>query len=285
MSVLKNSVRMTLVSAAALTVVASIASATPSTTSTTTVALSAGDRHKPSAKPTVVLVHGAFADASGWNDTAQQLRHRGFAVQAVANPLRGLDYDSAYLTAQLKGVKGPKILVGHSYGGAVITNAAAGVPEVKALVYIAAFAPDRGEALGGLLEQHADPTVPQLPQQAFQFTRPDGSARWEISLDPAKFRAAFAADVRRDVAGRMAAAQRPVAAEAFGQPAKHAAWKTVPSWALVARQDRAIAPSLERFMAKRAGAHVTEVNSSHAVMVSRPDAVTDVINQAYRATR
>ncbi|MEW2531073.1 alpha/beta hydrolase [Streptomyces sp. NPDC047071] len=236
-------------------------------------------------KPTVVLVHGAFADASGWEQTASRLRHQGFPVRAVSNPLRGLDYDSAYLAGLLKGVKGPKILVGHSYAGAVITNAAAEIPDVRALVYVAAFAPDKGESLGGLLEQHHDPSVPPLPQQAFQFTRPDGSTGTEVSLDPAKFAAAFAADVPAKEAAFMAASQRPIAAEAFGEATKQAAWKEIPSWALIAKKDKAIAPSLERFMAKRAEAHITEVNSSHAVMVSHPDVVTDVIRQAYRATR
>ncbi|GGV11963.1 alpha/beta fold hydrolase [Streptomyces spectabilis] len=237
------------------------------------------------AKPTVVLVHGAFADASGWEQTASQLRHQGFPVQAVSNPLRGLHYDSAYLTGLLKAVKGPKILVGHSYAGAVITNAATKIPDVKALVYVAAFAPDKGEALGGLLEQHHDPAVPALPQQTFQYTRPDGSTGTDVTLDPKKFTAAFAADVPARTARFMAAAQRPIAAEAFGEPAKNAAWKTIPSWALVAKQDKAIAPSLERFMAKRAGARTTEVNSSHAVMVSHPGTVTEIIKRAYRATR
>jgi pimeloyl-ACP methyl ester carboxylesterase len=241
--------------------------------------------HHPSAKPTVVLVHGAFADASGWNETATRLKRDGYPVLAVSNPLRGVDHDAAYLAGQLKTVKGPKILVGHSYGGAVITNAAAGNPDVKALVYVAAFAPDQGEALGGLLEQHADPTVPALPQQAFQFTRPDGTTGTEVLLDQAEFRTAFAADVPAREAGLMAASQRPIAAEAFGETTKNVAWKTIPSWAIVATKDHAIAPSLERFMAKRAGSHVTEVDSSHAVMVSHPGAVTRIVETAARATR
>ncbi|WJV44770.1 alpha/beta fold hydrolase [Streptomyces flavofungini] len=245
----------------------------------------AQDQESAAAKPTVVLVHGAFADASGWMETASRLRHKGFKVQAVANPLRGLDYDTAYLQGTLKGIEGPKILVGHSYGGAVITNAAAEIPDVKALVYVAAFAPDAGETLGALLERHPDPGVPPLPQHAFQFTRPDGSTGTEVMLDPAEFADAFAADVPPKTAALMAASQRPIAAEAFGQPARQAAWKTIPSWALVATKDHAIAPSLERFMAQRADAHITEVNSSHAVMVSNPHVVADVINQAYRATR
>ncbi|WP_369372692.1 alpha/beta fold hydrolase [Streptomyces sp. cg36] len=237
------------------------------------------------AKPTVVLVHGAFADASGWNATATRLRRGGYPVLAVANPLRGLDYDAAYVAGLLKSVKGPKIVVGHSYGGAVITNAAAGVPDVKALVYIAAFVPDQGESLGALIEGHPDPAVPPLPQQTFGYTRPDRTTGTDVLLDPARFRAAFAADVPAPDAELMAASQRPIATEAFAQQTRQAAWKTLPSWALVATQDQAIGPKLERFMARRAGARITEIRGSHAVMVSRPDAVTRMIEQADRGTR
>ncbi|MEU7140868.1 alpha/beta hydrolase [Nocardia sp. NPDC046473] len=236
-------------------------------------------------KPTVVLVHGAFADASGWSEVAARLHRRGFPVVAVPNPLRGLAYDTAYLQGLLAGIEGPKILVGHSYAGAVITNAAPTIADVKALVYVAAFAPDAGEALGGLLEAHADASVPPLPQQVFQYTRSDGSAGTEVWLDHAQFATAFAADVDAATAAFMAISQRPVAAEAFGEPATAAGWKTLPSWALIATKDHAIAPSLERFMAERAGAHISEVDSSHAVMVSHPGTVADVIEQAYQGTR
>ncbi|MFG1791964.1 alpha/beta fold hydrolase [Nocardia sp. NPDC049149] len=235
-------------------------------------------------KPTVVLVHGAFADASGWAAVAARLHRHGFPVVAVPNPLRGLAYDSAYLHGLLAGIAGPKILVGHSYAGAVITNAAPAVAEVKALVYVAAFVPDEGEALGGLLEAHADASVPPLPQQVFQYTRPDGSTGTEVWLDHAAFATAFAADVDAATAAFMAIAQRPVAAEAFGEPATAAGWKTVPSWALIATKDHAIAPSLALFMATRAGAEISEVDSAHAVMISHPDAVTDLIEQAHRGT-
>ncbi|MGW7418023.1 alpha/beta fold hydrolase, partial [Streptomyces sp. NPDC054863] len=253
--------------ATAATVVA-LATLAPSASATPDEA--AAKAHPPThrAKPTVVLVHGAFADSSGWDATVTRLRHDGYPVRAVANPLRGLDYDAAYVTGLLKSIKGPKILVGHSYGGAVISNAAASVPDVKALVYIAAFVPDKGESLGSLLEEHADPTVPALPQQTFSYTRPDSSTGTDVFLDPARFRAAFAADVPAQEADVMAASQRPIAVEAFGQPSKEAAWKKLPSWALVATRDQAIPPSLERFMARRAGAHITEVRSSHAAMVS-----------------
>ncbi|WP_405492784.1 alpha/beta fold hydrolase [Nocardia sp. NBC_00511] len=235
-------------------------------------------------KPTIVLVHGAFADASGWAAVSARLHRRGFPVIAVPNPLRGLAYDTAYLQGLLAGIEGPKILVGHSYAGAVITNAASAIAQVKALVYIAAFAPDEGEALGGLLEQYPDASVPPLPQQVFQYTRPDGSTGTEVWLDHAQFATAFAADVDASTAAFMAISQRPVAAEAFGEPATTAGWKTLPSWALVATKDHAIAPSLERFMAERAGAHISEVDSSHAIMISHPDVVVDLIEQAYQGT-
>ncbi|MER5890545.1 alpha/beta hydrolase [Streptomyces sp. NPDC001941] len=244
-----------------------------------------GDAASHRDRPTVVLVHGAFADASGWNATTARLRHEGYPVVAVANPLRGLDYDAAYVAGVLKSVKGPKIVVGHSYGGAVITNAAAEVPDVKALVYIAAFVPDRGESLGALIEGHPDPTVPPLPQRTISYTRPDATTGTDVFLDPERFRAAFAADVPVSDAAVMAASQRPIAVEAFGQPTRRTAWKTLPSWALVATQDQAIGPALERFMARRAGARITEVRGSHAVMVSHPGAVTRLIEQADRATR
>lgn len=236
-------------------------------------------------KPTVVLVHGAFADASGWEAVAARLHRHGFPVIAVPNPLRGLTYDSAYLQGLLAGVDGPKILVGHSYAGAVISNAAPAIADVAALVFVAAFIPAEGEALGGLLETHADTSVPPLPQQVFQYTRPDGSAGTEVWLDHAQFATAFAADVDAATAAYLAISQRPVAAEAFGEPATAAGWKTTPSWALVATKDHAIAPSLERFMADRAGATVTEVDSSHAVMISHPGVVADLIEQAHQATR
>ncbi|AYF75876.1 alpha/beta hydrolase [Nocardia yunnanensis] len=236
-------------------------------------------------KPTVVLVHGAFADSSGWQAVSARLHRRGFPVIAVPNPLRGLAYDSGYLQGLLAGIDGPKILVGHSYAGAVITDAAPAIADVRALVYVAAFAPDAGEALGGLLETHADASVPALPQQVFQYARPDGSTGVEVWLNQAEFATAFAADVDASEAAFLAIAQRPVAAEAFAEPATAAGWKTLPSWAIVATKDQAIAPSLERFMAERAGAHITEVDSSHAVMISHPDAVADVIEQAYLGTR
>ncbi|MFF0739153.1 alpha/beta fold hydrolase [Streptomyces sp. NPDC004111] len=237
------------------------------------------------ALPTVVLVHGAFADASSWRATVTRLRSAGYPVLAPANPLRGLDHDAAYLRGLLLSVDGPKIVVGHSYGGAVITNAAAGVPGVRALVYVAAFIPQDEETLGALMEQHPDSTIPPLPQQTFSYTRPDGSTGVDVFLDPARFHASFAADVPAHEAAFMAAAQRPISVDAFGQATRRAAWQELPSWALVATDDQAIGARLERFMAERAGSRITEVAGSHAVMVSDPDAVSRIIEQADLATR
>jgi pimeloyl-ACP methyl ester carboxylesterase len=236
-------------------------------------------------KPTVVFVHGAFADSSGWNDVMRSLREDGYPVRAASNPLRGLAGDSAYVASFLQSITGPIILVGHSYGGAVITNAAAGDADVKALVYVAAFAPDAGESLGALINRPVAHPVPALPLQPVTVTEPDGSTGADLYLDPATFRATFAADVDPGTAADMAATQRPVDAAGFAGASGTPAWKTIPSWYLVATRDRALAPDLERFMAQRAGAHTVEVNSSHAAMVSHPDAVTRLIERADRGTR
>ncbi|XMN10350.1 alpha/beta fold hydrolase [Streptomyces griseobrunneus] len=245
----------------------------------------AARRQEAGARATVVLVHGAFADASSWNATVTRLRLAGYPVVALANPLRGLDYDAAYVRGRLHAVTGPKIVVGHSYGGAVITNAAAGAHEVRALVYVAAFIPEDDETLGTLMEQHPDSAIPPLPQQTFSYTLADATTGTDVFLDPVRFRASFAADVSEEESALMAASQRPVSVAAFGQPTRQAAWKKLPSWALIATEDQAIGAPLERFMAERAGARITEVAGSHAVMVSNPGAVSRIIEQADLATR
>ncbi|GAA2676831.1 alpha/beta fold hydrolase [Actinoplanes palleronii] len=228
-------------------------------------------------KPTVVLVHGAFADSSSWTAVTRQLRKDGYPVRAIANPLRGIASDAAYVSSFLKGIDGPIVLVGHSYGGAVIDNAAVTDPDVKSLVFIGAYVPAKGETLGELnarVVEHPVPALPVVPTEV-----PGGV---DLSIDPAQFRAAFAADVDKTVAADMAIAQRPISAAAFGEPSAAAAYTTIPSWTLITRNDQAIAPDLQRFMAARAKATVTEVNASHAVMVSKPSAVTKIIEQAAR---
>ncbi|MEV6419711.1 alpha/beta hydrolase [Streptomyces sp. NPDC051662] len=234
------------------------------------------------AKPTVVLVHGAFADASGWDGVVERLQRDGYPVIAPANPLRGLASDSAYIASVLKSVKGPLILAGHSYGGAVIGEAAAGNPNVKALVYISAFMPDKGETLGALGAKFAGSRLnPALKQVPFQ--NGDGTTGTDLYIKPDMFHQVFAADLPASTAAEMSATQRPISAAAFTEKAGAAAWKTIPSWFLVATKDRAIAPDLERFEAKRAGSHTIEVNSSHVAMISHPGTVSSLILDAVRA--
>ncbi|QYX82199.1 alpha/beta fold hydrolase [Streptomyces akebiae] len=236
------------------------------------------DRTTP--KPTVVLVHGAFADASGWSGVVSRLRKAGYPVVAPANPLRGLQSDAGYLASLLGTIDGPKIVVGHSYGGAVVTEAAASVPEVKALVYVAAFMPDKGEALGELADRfpgsELNPALEVLP---------DGAGHHDVAIKPDKFHDVFAADLPRSTTSVLAVSQRPVSLAAFGSTAQAAAWRTIPSWFLVATEDKTISPALERFQAERAGSHTVEVDSSHVVMMSHPDKVTSLIKSAAKSTR
>ncbi|MFF4139058.1 alpha/beta fold hydrolase [Streptomyces mirabilis] len=230
-------------------------------------------------RPTVVLVHGAFADSSSWDAVTSRLEHQGYPVIGVANPLRGLAGDSAYVSSVLDTIPGPVILVGHSYGGAVITDAAVGHPNIKALVYIAAFAPDKGESGLAILGEYPGS---QLPPALTVRPFPGGQ---DAYVNPADFRQVFAADVPAGKARLMASGQRPVALAAFAEPSSTPAWKTFPSWFLVAGADRAIPPAAEQAMALRAGSH-TEVirGASHAVLVSHPDATARVIEAAARAT-
>lgn len=231
-----------------------------------------------SAKPTIVLVHGGFADASGWNAVIERLQHDGYTTIAPANPLRGLPTDAPYIASVLKSIDGPVVLVGHSYGGAVITNAAAGLNNVKALVYIAAFAPDEGEQLGALINKYPGT---QIPAAVKEVPYPGGV---DLYLRPDAFRAAFAADLPVSTTRLMQATQRPFAASSFTDTTTGAAWRTIPSWAVVATQDKAIPPALERYMYKRAKSHVYEAKgASHVPMMSQPELVTRVIKDAARA--
>ncbi len=234
-------------------------------------------------RPTVVLVHGAFADGSSWNGVIERLQAKGISVTAPANPLRGLSADSAYLAGVLDQLDGPLVLVGHSYAGAVISNAAKGASNVVGLVFVAAFAPDAGEVLGQVTPTSKDSILmPALVPHSYPTGR--GALALEFVVDPAKFRDTFAADVPPATAAAMAATQRPVADAAFSDPATAPAWKDRPSWAVVATGDRAAGADLTRSMAQRAGATITEVVGSHVVMVSQPEAVTEVIVQAVEAT-
>ncbi len=229
-------------------------------------------------KPTIVLVHGAWADSSGWNDSIKKLQEKGYTALAVANPLRGLQTDSAYLSSVLDTISGPIVLVGHSYGGMVLTNAATGNGNVKALVYIAAFAPDEGEKQIDLIVKNPGS---EIGPNTLTFRPYPGGL--DSYINPSDFRRIFAHDVSASTAAVMAATQRPFEISTLEEVSGPAAWKTIPSWYLIATADRAIPPVTQRFMAERAGATIAEVGSSHVPMNSRPSAVTDLILQAATA--
>ncbi len=228
------------------------------------------------ARPAIVLVHGAFADGSGWRNVIPLLEKDGYTVTAVQNPLTSLADDVAATRRAIEAQKGPVVLVGHSYGGAVITVAATQTPNVKALVYIAAFGPDAGESLGSLLKSS------KVPSDIGPALVPDSGGF--LSIDRAKFRDVFAKDVSPGEARIAAATQKPIFGAIFETPIEAAAWKNIPSWYLVATEDRAIHPDLERFMAKRMNAKTSEVKASHVPFVSQPKAVVKVIKAAAEAS-
>ncbi|MFJ1969056.1 alpha/beta fold hydrolase [Streptomyces sp. NPDC087903] len=268
----KSAMIPALVVAAALLAVPASSQAAPNS-----AAPAAGAAH--AAKPTIVLVHGAFADSSSWDGVVARLEREGYPVLGLANPLRDLAGDAAYLSSVLDTIPGPVVLVGHSYGGAVITDAAAGHPNVKALVYIAAFAPDQGESSLGITGEYPGS---QLPSSLVVRPFPGGQ---DAYIDPAAFKKVFAADVPTRETRLMAAEQRPVALAALAAPSSVPAWRTIPSWYLVAGADRAIPPAAERAMARRAHSRtVTVPGASHAVSVSHPEAVADLVAAAARAT-
>jgi pimeloyl-ACP methyl ester carboxylesterase len=232
--------------------------------------------------PTVVLVHGAFADASSWNGVVERLQAQGVSVTAPPNPLRGIAIDSAYTVSVLEQIEGPILLVGHSYGGAVITNAGAKVDNVVGLVYVCAFAPDEGELLGQLAASSKDSILGPF-QIGHHYPNESGALLTELTVDPAGFHEAFAADLPEKTAAVMAATQRPVSELGFSEPTGTPAWRTLPSWAVVATGDKAAGADLTRRLAERAGAAITELPGSHVVMVSQPQAVSDVILKAVAA--
>jgi pimeloyl-ACP methyl ester carboxylesterase len=232
---------------------------------------------------TVVLVHGAFADASNWAGVIPTLQAAGIAVLAPANPLRGINHDAAYIASVASQIPGPVLLVGHSYGGAVITNAGSRAENVRGLVYVGAFIPDEGETLQNLADQATDSKV--LPAlRPMPYPTPSGSAPdAEFTIDPAQFHEIFCADLPAEQAAILAVSQRPLAGVSFGEPTQNPAWKSLPLWAVISPSDFVIGPSGERFMAERAGATITEVEASHAMMISQPQAVADVILTAVAA--
>jgi pimeloyl-ACP methyl ester carboxylesterase len=223
-----------------------------------------------SAKPAIVLVHGAFADASAWARVIPLLEGAGYTVVAVQNPLTAFDVDVATTRRVIDAQPGPVVAVGHSYGGAVITQAAAGSDKVRALVYVAAFAPDTGETVGGRWGQHPAPMAQALVTDQGGF----------VSLDRAKLRDVFARDVPEAETRVMAATQKPIHGSAFQATLTAAAWRQVPSWFLVATQDRSIDPELQRLYARRAQGTTVEVASSHVPFLSHPAEVARLIEQA-----
>jgi pimeloyl-ACP methyl ester carboxylesterase len=232
---------------------------------------------------TVVLVHGAFADASSWTGVIERLQKAGVQVTAPANPLRGLASDSAYIASVFDQIPGPVLAVGHSYGGAVITNAATKASNVVGLVYVAAFATDEGERLGDV-ENTSKDSVLNTALVALHYPTGQGAeTAVEFAINPAHFHEAFAADLPAEQTVIMAATQRPAAELAFSEPARAPAWKTLPAWAVVATGDKAAGTDVILAMARRAGATITEVEGSHVIMISQPQAVTDVILAAVAA--
>jgi pimeloyl-ACP methyl ester carboxylesterase len=226
-------------------------------------------------KPTIVLVHGAFADATSFQELIKLLQEKHYSVVAVQNTLTSFDADIATTKRLIDAQKGPVVVVGHSYGGAVITGAAAGNPNVRALVYIAAFAPDANEPIAALQGNYSPPALSTA-------LVPDAAGF--LYVDTAKFRAVVAQDLPVRLTRIAAATQKPVINTVFGASTPQVAWRTIPTWYMVASEDHAINPDLERFYAKRMNAHTTEVRSSHVMYISHPAEVAKVIEEAANRT-
>jgi len=238
------------------------------------------------AKPVIVLEHGSWADASSWNNVISRLQRRGFTVYAPPNPLRGLPQDADYLhqfLTQNPALQGQQvILVAHSYGGAVITSAAVGDPNIRALVYVDAFIPDEGDTAAGLLSGSC--VAGNLTDLFNIVPIPGVPGDADLYLKPSVVPGCFANGLPASQAAVIAATQRPLAASALGVTFGPPAWKTIPSWAVIGTEDRVIPPANQTFMAKRAGAHITDVNAGHLSLISKPSVVTRVILAAVQAT-
>lgn len=246
------------------------------------IAPTAGATQPTQAKPTIVLVHGAWADGSSWAGVTQRLQHEGYTVDVPPNTLRGVATDSANLHAFLQTVKGPIVLVGHSYGGVVISNAAVGIDNVKSLVYVDAFIPDKGETAGQLsAAKPGSALVVEDNSTVFNFaTIPNGGGNVDLYVKPELFPRIFAGGVAHDKAAVLAAGERPLAAGALSEPSGEPAWKALPSWALIGAADKVIPPAEQQIMADRAGSHIVKVKAPHLSMVARPGDVTDLITDA-----
>ncbi|MEU3511961.1 alpha/beta hydrolase [Streptomyces longwoodensis] len=234
-------------------------------------------------KPTIVLVHGAFADSSSWNGVVDRLQAHDYPVIAASNPLRTLAGDAAYVRQLVTAVDGPVVLAGHSYGGSVISAVAKDLPHVKALVFVAAFLPEEGESAITLSRKFPGSTLGEVLHPV-PVALPDGSRVNDLYIQKAAFHRQFAADVAQETTSVMAATQRPVTDVALGEGASAPAWRNIPSWVLVATEDQNIPHQAQTFMAERAGATTVSVSASHAVSVSRPGDVARLINEAAQAT-
>lgn len=237
-------------------------------------------------KPTIVLVHGDWADGSSWSKVVKRLQREGYTVVAPPNPLRQPTADIAYLSSYLSTIAGPIVLVGHSYGGFIITNVATGNANVQALVYIDAFIPNENDTLGAISATFVGSCLD--PATAFNAVPISGDVdlylRTEANGSYPGFAECFANGVKHDDIGALAAAQRPAAVSQLSDPSGPPAWKTLPSWALIGTADHVIPPAAQRAMATNAGSHITTVNAGHLGLVSRPDAVVAIIDSAVRAT-
>ena len=238
-----------------------------------------------SAKPTIVLVHGAWADGSSWSPVVQRLQAAGYTVDVPANPLQSLSGDSTTLASFLSTIPGPIVLAGHSYGGAVITNAATGNANVKALVYVDAYIPDQGQSLVKLTGAGSCFAVKDL-SSVFNFVPIPGAPSEDVDtyVKPSVFPHCFANGLPAQEGALLAASQRPLATAALNEPSGVPAWKTIPSWALVGLDDHVIPPAGQLAMARNAGAAITEIHAPHLSMLSDPTAVTKVIERAAKAT-
>ncbi|MFC7386953.1 alpha/beta fold hydrolase [Sphaerisporangium rhizosphaerae] len=260
----------------------------------TTLASAASSHQTASApKPTVVLVNGAWSDSAGWSGVVKRLQSKGYPVAAPPTGLRSLSDDSAYLASYLKTIKGPVVLVGHSYGGSVITNAATDDTNVKALVYISAFAPDDGESAADLTAKFPGTHITNDPKAQIPtaltpvpFTLADGTAGVDLYAKADEYRDLFLSNRLSDkTAAELAATQSPAAPHTLDEPSGPPAWKTIPSWYLVSNDDHLIPPAAERFMAARAHAHTVKAGTPHAAQVTNPEIVTNLIEQATATTR
>jgi pimeloyl-ACP methyl ester carboxylesterase len=237
-----------------------------------------GNHSQSVVKPTIVLEHGAWADGSSWSGVVTRLQKDGYTVDVPPNPLRGPDSDSAYLASYLATVPGPIVLVGHSYGGFVITNAATGDKNVRALVYVDAYIPAQGDTINSLTAQFPGS---QITPAALNFVPSPGGIT-DVYIKPSLFRGILANDLPASQAAELAATQRPIAATALTEVSGPPAWTSIPSWAVIGTADHAIPPAAQEFMASRANATVTKINASHLSLISHPGEVTNVIEEAAR---